>query len=254
MQYRSAGTVEFIVDAKRNFYFLEMNTRLQVEHPVTELATGLDLVELMIRIAAGEKLKLSQEQIQLTGSAIEARVYAEDPARNFVPSIGRLVRYRPPAEDDTVRVDTGVYEGAEISMYYDPMIAKLVTFGATRDAAIARMEDALDAFLIRGVAHNVPFLSAILRSPRRGVLPPAVEIAAGDAVEVFGAGEIDGGLGGFGGRDHERSRDGHAEPGEKAVVHREVGVDRAGVEGVGGDARAGEAARELEGEVEIGEL
>ena len=164
--YVSAGTVEFIVDKKRNFYFLEMNTRLQVEHPVTEKVTGLDLVELMIRVASGEKLALTQKQVKLDGWAIEARVYAEDPVRNFVPSIGRLVRYRPPEEDETVRVDTGVYEGAEIGMYYDPMIAKLVTYGPTRDAAIARMEDALDAFHIRGVNHNVPFLAAILRSPR----------------------------------------------------------------------------------------
>ncbi|MCW5770533.1 MAG: acetyl-CoA carboxylase biotin carboxylase subunit [Rhodospirillaceae bacterium] len=164
--YRSAGTVEFIVDRARNFYFLEMNTRLQVEHPVTEMITGLDLVELMIRVAAGEKLPFTQSQVKLQGWAMEARVYAEDPVRNFVPSIGRLVRYRPPAEDGHVRVDTGVYEGAEISMYYDPMIAKLVTHGGTRDEAIARMEDALDAFYIRGVNHNVAFLSAILAKPR----------------------------------------------------------------------------------------
>ncbi len=164
--YQSAGTVEFIVDKKRNFYFLEMNTRLQVEHPVTEKVTGLDLVELMIRVAAGEKLPFEQKDVKLKGWAIESRVYAEDPVRNFVPSIGRLVRYRPPEENDSVRVDTGVYEGAEISMYYDPMIAKLVTYGPTRDAAIARMEGALDAFHIRGVNHNVPFLAAILRSPR----------------------------------------------------------------------------------------
>src|SRR5262245_25928062 len=165
VKYKSAGTVEFIVDKNRNFYFLEMNTRLQVEHPVTELITGLDLVELMIRVAAGEKLPFKQKDVKLEGWAVEARVYAEDPVRNFVPSIGRLVRYRP-ADGENVRVDTGVYEGAEISMYYDPMIAKLVTFGATRDDAIARMESALDAFYIRGVNHNVPFLSAILRSPR----------------------------------------------------------------------------------------
>jgi len=164
--YRSAGTVEFIVDRERNFYFLEMNTRLQVEHPVTEMVTGLDLVELMIRVAAGEKLPFAQRDVRLSGWALEARVYAEDPARNFVPSIGRLVRYRPPPQDETVRVDTGVYEGAEISMYYDPMIAKLVTRGATREQAVARMEAALDAFYIRGVIHNVPFLSAIVRSPR----------------------------------------------------------------------------------------
>jgi propionyl-CoA carboxylase alpha chain len=164
--YRSAGTVEFIVDRDRNFYFLEMNTRLQVEHPVTEMVTGLDLVELMIRVAAGERLPFAQTDVRLEGWSIEARVYAEDPARNFVPSIGRLVRYRPPEEGEGVRVDTGVYEGAEISMYYDPMIAKLVTCGASRDAAIARMEQALDAFHIRGVNHNVPFLAAILRAPR----------------------------------------------------------------------------------------
>ncbi len=126
--YSSAGTVEFIVDRHRNFYFLEMNTRLQVEHPVTEAVTGLDLVELMIRIAAGEKLPFGQEDIRQTGWAIEARVYAEDPRRNFLPSIGRLVRYRPP-EGDGIRIDAGVFEGAEISMYYDPMIAKLIAVG-----------------------------------------------------------------------------------------------------------------------------
>ena len=138
VDYRSAGTVEFIVDAERNFYFLEMNTRLQVEHPVTELVTGLDLVELMIRVAAGEKLPLTQDDVKLTGWALEARVYAEDPFRNFLPSIGRLVRYRPPEESDTVRVDTGIEEGSEVSMYYDPMIAKLITYGDTRDAGHRR--------------------------------------------------------------------------------------------------------------------
>ncbi|MBX6368672.1 MAG: acetyl-CoA carboxylase biotin carboxylase subunit [Rhodospirillales bacterium] len=163
--YRSAGTVEFIVDRDRNFYFLEMNTRLQVEHPVTEIVTGLDLVELMIRIAAGEKLPLRQEDVQLSGWAIEARIYAEDPFRNFLPSIGRLVRYFPP-EGAGIRVDTGVYEGAEISMFYDPMIAKLVTSGPTREAAIRRMRDALDAFHIRGVSHNIPFLAAVMTKPR----------------------------------------------------------------------------------------
>jgi propionyl-CoA carboxylase alpha chain len=165
VQYQSAGTVEFIVDRDRNFYFLEMNTRLQVEHPVTELVTGLDLVELMIRVAAGEKLPLTQEQVTLTGSAIEARVYAEDPLRGFLPSIGRLTRYRPPAGEG-VRVDTGVYEGSEISMFYDPMIAKLITYGATRPQATKRMADALDAFAIRGVNHNIGFLSAIVRRQR----------------------------------------------------------------------------------------
>jgi propionyl-CoA carboxylase alpha chain len=143
-----------------------MNTRLQVEHPVTEMVTGLDLVELMIRIAAGETLALAQKQVRLDGWAIEARVYAEDPARNFVPSTGRLVRYRPPDQDENVRVDAGVDEGAEIGMYYDPMIAKLVTHGATRGQAIQRLEGALDAFQIRGVNHNLAFLAAILRAPR----------------------------------------------------------------------------------------
>ncbi len=163
--YRSAGTVEFIVDRERRFYFLEMNTRLQVEHPVTELVTGLDLVELMIRIAAGEALPFRQEDLRLSGAAIEARVYAEDPFRNFLPSIGRLVRYQPP-EGDGVRVDTGVYEGAEISLYYDPMIAKLVTSAGTREAAIERMADALDSFYIKGLSHNLPFLAALVRTPR----------------------------------------------------------------------------------------
>jgi propionyl-CoA carboxylase alpha chain len=164
--YRSAGTVEFIVDRERNFYFLEMNTRLQVEHPVTEMVTGLDLVELMIRIASGEKLPLSQKDVALKGWAIEARIYAEDPLRGFLPSIGRLVRYQPPAEDKHTRVDTGVYEGAEIGIHYDPMIAKLVTHGHDREDAARRMEAALDAFYLRGLNHNVAFLSAILRNPR----------------------------------------------------------------------------------------
>ncbi len=165
VDYQSAGTVEFLVDAQRNFYFLEMNTRLQVEHPVTEYVTGLDLVELMIRVAAGEPLPLKQADVELSGWAIEARVYAEDPFRNFLPSVGRLVRYLPPAESDSVRVDTGVYEGAEISMHYDPMIAKLITYGADRDAAIDRMRDALNEFCIRGVSHNICFLGALVNLP-----------------------------------------------------------------------------------------
>jgi len=163
--YRSAGTVEFIVDRGRNFYFLEMNTRLQVEHPVTELVTGLDLVELMIRIAAGETLPFDQAQVTHSGWAIEARVYAEDPQRNFLPSIGRLVRYRPP-EGEGVRVDSGVFEGAEIAVYYDPMIAKLVAYGRSRETAIDRLGDALDAFYISGVRHNVAFLAAIAATER----------------------------------------------------------------------------------------
>jgi propionyl-CoA carboxylase alpha chain len=166
VQYRSAGTVEFIVDAHRNFYFLEMNTRLQVEHPITEKITGVDLVELMIRVANGEELPLKQEDVQLNGWSIEARVYAEDPFRNFLPSIGRLVHYQPPRESESVRVDTGVFEGGEVSMYYDPMIAKLVTYGATRDEAIAEMTQALDEYYIRGVQHNISFLNALMVHPR----------------------------------------------------------------------------------------
>lgn len=166
VKYKSAGTVEFIVDAKRNFFFLEMNTRLQVEHPVTELITGLDLVELMIRVAYGEKLPLAQEDVKLSGWAMEARVYAEDPYRNFMPSIGRLTRYIPPAESANVRVDTGVYEGGEISMYYDPMIAKLCSYGPVRELAINNMRHALDEYYIRGLSHNIPFLSALMAHPR----------------------------------------------------------------------------------------
>ena len=164
--YCSAGTVEFIVDKDRNFYFLEMNTRLQVEHPVTELITGLDLVEQMIRVAAGEKLAFGQDDVTLTGWAMESRVYAEDPLRGFLPSVGRLVRYIPPEESETVRVDTGVGEGSEISIYYDPMIAKLVSYGATRDEAIAEMRRALDGYYVRGVSHNMQFLSAVMQHPR----------------------------------------------------------------------------------------
>jgi propionyl-CoA carboxylase alpha chain len=166
VHYKSAGTVEFIVDSDKKFYFLEMNTRLQVEHPITEFVTGLDLVELMIRVANGEKLPITQGDIDLTGSAIECRVYAEDPFRNFLPSTGRLFRYLPPEENDHVRVDTGVFEGGEVSMYYDPMIAKLVTHGATRDQAIQRMRDALDRYYIRGVSHNISFLAALIDNPR----------------------------------------------------------------------------------------
>ena len=165
VDYQSAGTVEFIVDKDRNFYFLEMNTRLQVEHPVTEMITGLDLVEQMIRVAAGEELAFKQEDIKMNGWSMECRVYAEDPDRNFMPSTGRLTRYEPPKASDTVRVDTGVFEGGEISMFYDPMIAKLVSHGETREAAAAAMQSALDAYVIRGVQHNIPFLAALMRHP-----------------------------------------------------------------------------------------
>ena len=188
--YTSAGTVEFIVDAERNFYFLEMNTRLQVEHPVTELITGVDLVEQMIRVANGEPLPFAQDDLTINGWAIESRLYAEDPYRNFLPSIGRLTRYRPPAETAAgplvaadrwvpahpgdrppvaaagVRNDTGVYEGGEISMFYDPMIAKLCTWAPTRDAAIEQMRLALDEFEVEGIGHNLPFLSAVMDHPK----------------------------------------------------------------------------------------
>jgi len=170
VEYQSAGTVEFIVDRDKNFYFLEMNTRLQVEHPVTELITGIDLVEQMIRVAAGEKLAIKQSDVKLNGWAVESRLYAEDPYRNFLPSIGRLTRYQPPEEgkfdDVVVRNDTGVTEGAEISMFYDPMIAKLCTWAPTRIEAIDAMSDALDNFVVDGIEHNIPFLSALMQHPR----------------------------------------------------------------------------------------
>jgi propionyl-CoA carboxylase alpha chain len=170
VNYDSAGTVEFVAGQDKSFYFLEMNTRLQVEHPVTELVTGIDLVEQMIRVAAGEKLALSQKDVTLTGWAVESRLYAEDPFRNFLPSIGRLVKYRPPMESEndgvTVRNDTGVQEGGEISIYYDPMIAKLVTHAPSRAAAIEAQSTALDSFYIDGIRHNIPFLSALMSHPR----------------------------------------------------------------------------------------
>ncbi len=185
VDYASAGTVEFIVDGEKNFYFLEMNTRLQVEHPVTELITGVDLVEQMIRVAAGETLSMTQDDVSLSGWAIESRLYAEDPYRGFLPSIGRLTSYRPPEEvaagplaengkwqdearegDTAVRNDTGVYDGGEISMYYDPMIAKLCTWGEDRETAIEAMRVALDSFEIEGIGHNLPFLSAVMDHPK----------------------------------------------------------------------------------------
>jgi len=175
VKYQSAGTVEFVVGKDQSFYFLEMNTRLQVEHPVTECITGLDLVELMIRVAAGEKLPLTQEQVKREGWAIECRINAEDPFRNFLPSTGRLVKFQPPGEtmfaSDTqrlngVRVDTGVYEGGEIPMYYDSMIAKLIVHGKDRQHAIARMREALNGFVIRGISSNIPFQAALLAHPK----------------------------------------------------------------------------------------
>ena len=168
--YDSAGTVEFVAGQDKSFYFLEMNTRLQVEHPVTEMITGIDLVEEMIRVAAGEKLRLTQFDVKLNGWSVESRIYAEDPVRNFLPSTGRLVTYRPPQEGEengvTVRNDTGVYEGGEISIYYDPMIAKLVTHAPTRSQAIEAQARALDAFAIEGIRHNIPFLAALMQHPR----------------------------------------------------------------------------------------
>lgn len=170
VKYKSAGTVEFIVDGERNFYFLEMNTRLQVEHPVTELITGIDLVEQMINVAAGKKLEMGQSDVGINGWAMESRIYAEDPYRGFLPSTGRLTRYRPPEEaaQETlaVRNDTGVHEGGEISIYYDPMIAKLCSWSKDRASAIEVMKGALDEFEIEGIRHNIPFLSAVMEHPR----------------------------------------------------------------------------------------
>jgi propionyl-CoA carboxylase alpha chain len=186
--YDSAGTVEFVAGQDKSFYFLEMNTRLQVEHPVTELITGIDLVEQMIRVAAGEKLSIKQSDVKLNGWAVESRVYAEDPYRNFLPSTGRLTRYRPPQEGSangvTVRNDTGVYEGGEISLYYDPMIAKLVTHAPTRGAAIAAQSDALDCFVVDGIRHNIPFLAALMAHPRW----QAGKLSTGFIAEEFPAG------------------------------------------------------------------
>ncbi|WP_138933637.1 acetyl-CoA carboxylase biotin carboxylase subunit [Roseovarius arcticus] len=189
VDYTSAGTVEFIVDGDRKFYFLEMNTRLQVEHPVTELITGVDLVEQMIRVANGEALSLSQKDVKLNGWAMECRLYAEDPYRNFLPSIGRLTRYRPPeevrVEGAIVRNDTGVYEGGEISMFYDPMIAKLCTWGPDRMAAIEGMRAALDSFEVEGIGHNLPFLSAVMDHPK---------FVSGNITTAFIAEEYEGGF------------------------------------------------------------
>jgi len=190
VEYRSAGTVEFIVDRNKNFFFLEMNTRLQVEHPVTELITGFDLVELMIRVAAGEKLSFTQDDIPRNGWAIEARIYAEDPFRNFLPSIGRLVRYMPPPEGPTVRVDTGVYEGGEVSMFYDPMIAKLVSYGGTRDQAIKHILDALNEFYIRGVSHNIPFLTALIDHSRFRQCKISTNLIAEEYPEGFNPSDV----------------------------------------------------------------
>ncbi len=220
--YTSAGTVEFIVDGDRNFYFLEMNTRLQVEHPITELITGVDLVEQMIRIANGEKLSITQKDVKIDGWAIENRLYAEDPYRGFLPSIGRLTRYRPPAEvaEDThvVRNDTGVYEGGEISMYYDPMIAKLCTWAPTRAEAIERMRVALDSFEVEGIGHNLPFLSAVMDHPI---------FVAGDMTTAFIEEEYPDGFQGVDLSDAELRRIAAA----TAAMHRVAEIRRARVSG-----------------------
>ena len=235
--YTSAGTVEFIVDGDRNFYFLEMNTRLQVEHPVTELITGVDLVEQMIRVANGEKLSMTQGDVKLTGWAIENRLYAEDPYRGFLPSIGRLTRYRPPQEvaagplleqgtwqgdapagDMAVRNDTGVYEGGEISMYYDPMIAKLCTWAPTRAEAIERMRVALDSFEVEGIGHNLPFLSAVMDHPK---------FVSGDMTTAFIAEEYPDGFEGVTLEEAELRRIAAA----TAAMHRVAEIRRARVSG-----------------------
>ncbi len=235
--YASAGTVEFIVDGDRNFYFLEMNTRLQVEHPVTELITGVDLVEQMIRVANGEALSIKQSDVKLTGWAIENRLYAEDPYRGFLPSIGRLTRYRPPSEvaagplleqntwqgdapagETAVRNDTGVYEGGEISMYYDPMIAKLCTWAPTRDEAIERMRVALDSFEVEGIGHNLPFLSAVMDHPK---------FIAGEMTTAFIAEEFPDGFEGVTLPDGELRRIAAA----TAAMHRVAEIRRARVSG-----------------------
>ncbi len=220
--YTSAGTVEFIVDGDKNFYFLEMNTRLQVEHPVTEAITGIDLVEQMIRVADGQKLEMSQDDVKINGWAIENRLYAEDPYRGFLPSIGRLTRYRPPAEvvegDHIVRNDTGVYEGGEISMYYDPMIAKLCTWAPTRAEAIERMRVALDSFEVEGIGHNLPFLSAVMDHPK---------FVSGDMTTAFIAEEYPDGFEGVDLPEAELRRIAAA----TAAMHRVGEIRRARVSG-----------------------
>ncbi|MDQ1899668.1 acetyl/propionyl/methylcrotonyl-CoA carboxylase subunit alpha [Paracoccus sp. WLY502] len=220
--YTSAGTVEFIVDGQKNFYFLEMNTRLQVEHPVTELITGIDLVEQMIRVAAGEPLPFAQGDLKINGWAMESRLYAEDPYRNFLPSIGRLTRYRPPAEvveaDHVVRNDTGVFEGGEISMFYDPMIAKLCTWAPSRSEAIQAMRVALDEFEVEGIGHNLPFLSAVMDHPK---------FVSGDITTAFIAEEYPEGFQGASLPDDELGRVAAA----ASAMHRVAEIRRTRISG-----------------------
>ena len=232
--YDSAGTVEFVAGQDKSFYFLEMNTRLQVEHPVTELVTGIDLVEQMIRVAAGEKLALKQSDVKLNGWAVESRVYAEDPYRNFLPSTGRLTRYRPPAESaartaSPCATTPASYEGGEISIYYDPMIAKLVTHAPTREQAIDAQADALDAFVIDGIRHNIPFLSALMAHPRWR----AGKLSTGFIAEEFPDGFHRAGAGGRArgdagrrrGRDRSRAR--RAQAADFRPARRPHGATRA---------------------------
>lgn len=192
--YFSAGTIEFIVDDSKNFYFLEMNTRLQVEHPVTELITGLDLVEMMILVAAGQKLPIQQKDVILKGWAFESRIYAEDPSMSFLPSTGQISTYKEPEKNQNVRVDSGVYEGVEVSMFYDPMLAKLCTYSDTRSNAISHMKEALSKFVIRGISHNMSFLQAIYNHPR---------FIAGDISTNFISQEYSGGFAGSALSDEE---------------------------------------------------
>ena len=222
VDYASAGTVEFIVDGDKKFFFLEMNTRLQVEHPVTELITGIDLVEQMIRVAAGEKLALTQDEIGINGWALENRLYAEDPYRGFLPSIGRLTRYRPPEvvalDTHAVRNDTGVFEGGEISMYYDPMIAKLCTWAPTRDAAIEEMRVAMDSFEVEGIGHNIPFLAAVMDHPK---------FVSGDMTTAFIAEEYPDGFEGVSLGDEDLQRIAAA----TAAMHRVAEIRRTRISG-----------------------
>ena len=240
--YDSAGTVEFVAGQDRSFYFLEMNTRLQVEHPVTELVTGIDLVEQMIRVAAGEPLSFKQSDLKLNGWAVESRIYAEDPYRNFAPSIGRLVRYRPPAEGErdgvTVRNDTGVFEGGEISLYYDPMIAKLVTHAKTRAEAIDAQADALDAFTIEGIRHNIPFLAAVMAHPRWRAGKLSTAFIAEEFPDGFERTAPDGRRGAHHRRRGRRDR---SHPGRAQAPHFRAARSRASRES--GGAPSGSAAR-----------
>ena len=259
VNYDSAGTVEFVAAQDKSFYFLEMNTRLQVEHPVTELVTGIDLVEQMIRVAAGEKLAITQKDVTLTGWAVESRVYAEDPFRNFLPSIGRLVKYRPPAEAShdgiTIRNDTGVQEGGEISIHYDPMIAKLVTHAPSRAAAIEAQSTALDAFYVDGIRHNIPFLSALMNHPRWREGKLSTGFIAEEFPKGFSArppeGEVGAAAGGRGSRDRPCAR--RAQAADFRADERPAGAARAPPRGMA-RSRGNRARRRARGRRHRGAL